>query len=149
MSVKAVLRLHYFERRPDGGGPLLCVASLRSLIRNSVLFFPMSQRNPTKYQVEQANLKRVRERQASRLDPMLGRKDTGAVKVVGEFLRRGNIILPFALLFSVGSIGYVLYDNVSRRGNTVCVDCNRQKEIAEEIYGKKPMKPIAGTRMMP
>lgn len=97
---------------------------------------------------EDHKMRRIRDGWNSRLDPMLGRTDTGAVKVIGQFLRRGNIVLPFAALFAFGSAGYVVYDSAQRRARPVCVNCERQKEIAEEIYGTKPAKQLTG-RMMP
>ena len=61
--------------------------------------------------------------------------DSKAFSSIRKFARNGWIFLPFAGVFALSSAAYVVYESAQRRKNPVCIDCNRQKEIAEQIYG--------------
>ena len=68
----------------------------------------------------------------------LGAHKTAGLSAIKAVVGRGALLLPFAVVFAFCSMAYVIYESTQRHANPVCVDCNRQKEIAEEIYfGKK------------
>jgi hypothetical protein len=67
----------------------------------------------------------------------------------GAMKLRGYHVLPFAALFCVGTITKVVYDAVHQSAHPVCIDCVRQREIAEEIYGTKPRVVHVKARQMP
>ena len=55
--------------------------------------------------------------------------------------------LPLAVLFMVGGGVYAVLWNKERQENP-CIDCVRQKEIADEIYfGKKSADSHRGSRI--
>ncbi|KPI89364.1 hypothetical protein ABL78_1490 [Leptomonas seymouri] len=49
-----------------------------------------------------------------------------------------NFVLPLTLLFSFGGIAYTFKWNSDRqKNNGVCIDCERQREMMEEVYFNK------------
>jgi hypothetical protein len=83
--------------------------------------------------------KRLAERKKSRLN--LGVQDGAVGHAARGFVRISPMLLPVAAVFAVASSAYVLYDGTQRAKRPVCTSCNRQKEIAEEVYGVKDTAP--------
>lgn len=50
----------------------------------------------------------------------------------------GNVLLPAALLFTIGGIAFTLKWNSDRQKEGVCIDCARQRRMLDEVYSDKP-----------
>lgn len=70
-----------------------------------------------------------------------------AVRPQRRKFRLGNVLLPFALLFTCGGIAYTLKWNRERVEEGPCIDCARRKEIVEEIYFNKRPTVHSGSRL--
>ena len=90
--------------------------------------------------------KRMHERLRTR--PELRPEHGAGVRAARRVLSKGHMILPVVACFAIGAGAWVTYESMQRRGKPVCVNCDRQRQIAEEVYGMKPSKPQA-TRQMP
>lgn len=66
------------------------------------------------------------------------RHDIAAKKDVVRKTRMVNVLLPLSVLFVFGAAISVIIDSQKQKeSGAVCVNCDRQREIAEEIYFNK------------
>jgi hypothetical protein len=73
----------------------------------------------------------------------------GFVKAARFLEARWAGLVLFGAAFSGAALWYCVTEAGGNRADGVCVNCNRQKEIAEEIYfGKKPQKPQNTARFL-
>lgn len=103
--------------------------------------------SPEEYARRQEEFMRKRLNDSKRLRPHVSGTPS-AFFAAKSLLNRGHVILALVGTFAIGSAVYVISDSMKRAGRPVCVNCDRQREIAEEIYGHKPSKRDS-TRMFP
>lgn len=70
-------------------------------------------------------------------------------QLVDVIARNGYLLLPLSTLFAVGGIWYSIWWGLKRPTEVPCIDCERQREIVQEVYFGKIDKKSKMGRQMP
>ena len=93
---------------------------------------------PEELEQRKAEIAKKRKEELRTTRRVLGGQQTSGLEAMKAVVGKGTVLLPIAVVFAFISVAYVIYESTQRHKNPVCIDCNRQKEIAEEIYfGKR------------